>query len=346
MTNIKSSRLFLLSLFILSSLGIYILYEPFLPSVSIAFLLAIATYGINFKFFAYNKFIKPLFITLLLCLLFFSPMIYFISVISPYLVDFDPKDLLENVYLQKDKLLVYIPEFIKPIIIDFLKKLDLNSLASNILIIVTTITKLSTNFVKDIILILIFYFFILFYSVDIIKYIRSVIPMSTANKNILISEIGAVMSTVFYSIIANALFQGILFSIIATFFGYNGFLFGILYSFGSLIPIVGGMLLWLPMSLYELIQGHSLNALIIALYSIILISIVADTFIKPLIIKFISNKLNLKEKILNEFIIFFSIIAGLATFGFWGMIVGPAITAFFASLLKLYQSIKNGKIDI
>ena len=41
---------------------------------------------------------------------------------------------------------------------------------------------------------------------------------------------------------------------------------------------------------------------------------------------------------MNELVIFFSIIAGLATYGFWGMILGPAITAFFLTILKLFEA--------
>ena len=44
-----------------------------------------------------------------------------------------------------------------------------------------------------------------------------------------------------------------------------------------------------------------------------------------------------KEKI-NELIIFFAIIAGLATFGFWGMIIGPAITVLFLTLMKITEA--------
>ena len=40
----------------------------------------------------------------------------------------------------------------------------------------------------------------------------------------------------------------------------------------------------------------------------------------------------------DELVIFFAIIAGLATFGFWGMILGPAITALFLTLLKLFEA--------
>ncbi|MDH5465420.1 MAG: AI-2E family transporter, partial [Thiovulaceae bacterium] len=69
--------------------------------------------------------------------------------------------------------------------------------------------------------------------------------------------------------------------------------------------------------------------------------IIADTFIKPIIIKFINDALIKSHVKINEMIIFFAILAGLTTFGFWGMIIGPAITAFFISLLKLYRDTRQ-----
>jgi predicted PurR-regulated permease PerM len=147
------------------------------------------------------------------------------------------------------------------------------------------------------------------------------------------------MSVVFYSIIINAMFQGILFGLAVSYMGYNGLLFGIMYGFASLIPVVGGVIMWLPFTLYEFSIGESSNAIFIALYTVIVISIIADTFVKPLIIKELNIRL-LKEDDarMNELIIFFAIIAGLTTFGFWGMILGPAITAFFLTILKLFEA--------
>jgi len=96
--------------------------------------------------------------------------------------------------------------------------------------------------------------------------------------------------------------------------------------------------MWVPMSLYLYAQGDSESAIQIALYSIIVISIIADTFIKPLIIKYI--KLELKNSIeLNPLLIFFSIVAGLSSFGFWGVVLGPAITSLFISILKFYNKV-------
>ena len=127
-----------------------------------------------------------------------------------------------------------------------------------------------------------------------------------------------------------------------SFMGYNGLLFGIMYGFASLIPVVGGIIMWLPFMLFEFYSGNSSNAIFIALYSIIVISIIADTFIKPLIIKEINSRLlDEDDTKINELVIFFAIIAGLATFGFWGMILGPAITAFFLTIMKLFEERTN-----
>jgi predicted PurR-regulated permease PerM len=148
------------------------------------------------------------------------------------------------------------------------------------------------------------------------------------------------MSVLFYSILVTAIFEGALFAIIGMVFGYDGLLLGILYGFASLIPVIGGALMWVPICAYELARGNVLEAIIIASYSIIVISIIADTFIKPMIIKYI-NKLAKVPTNINELVIFFAIIAGLSTFGFWGMILGPAITALFISILKLYELLKK-----
>jgi len=67
-----------------------------------------------------------------------------------------------------------------------------------------------------------------------------------------------------------------------------------------------------------------------------MISVIADTIIKPMIIQVIQENL-LKSTIpINSIVIFFSIIAGMSTYGFWGMILGPAVTSFLIAITKVY----------
>ncbi|MDD3592761.1 MAG: AI-2E family transporter, partial [Sulfurovum sp.] len=144
---------------------------------------------------------------------------------------------------------------------------------------------------------------------------------------------------------------GVLFGAMASYYGFNGLLFGVIYGFASLIPVIGGAVVWVPVSLYAWTNIDGETALVIAIYSVIVISIIADTFIKPLIIKVIKENL-LKSTIeINEIVIFFSILAGITTYGFWGMILGPAITSFLIAITKVYidynqeENLKEIKIN-
>ena len=144
------------------------------------------------------------------------------------------------------------------------------------------------------------------------------------------------MEVVFYSIVVTAIFEGILFGLISSYYGFNGLLLGTIYGFASLIPIIGGAVVWVPVSLYAWSYDDDNTALVIALYSVIVISIIADTFIKPMIIKYIKEDILHSSIKINELLIFFSILAGMSSYGFWGMILGPAITAFLIAITRLY----------
>jgi predicted PurR-regulated permease PerM len=152
----------------------------------------------------------------------------------------------------------------------------------------------------------------------------------------MIHEVSSTMEVVFYSIVVTAIFEGFLFGIMVSYFGFNGLLFGVIYGFASLIPIIGGAIVWIPVALYSWNNMDANTAIFITTYSIVVIAIIADTFIKPVIIKVIKEDL-LKSTIeINEIVIFFSIIAGMSTYGFWGMILGPAITSFLIAITKVY----------
>ena len=72
-----------------------------------------------------------------------------------------------------------------------------------------------------------------------------------------------------------------------------------------------------------------------------MISTLADNFIKPLIIKFINQKLVKTKAKMNELVLFFAGVAGLSSFGFWGVILGPAIVTLTTATLRLYVLLKE-----
>jgi predicted PurR-regulated permease PerM len=330
---------FLIALFTSAIFGIYILYKPFLLSISIAALLAISTSNIQKKIvnITHSHFIAAMVSSILLALLFFAPLSYFLTSITMLLNDVDPTNL-DMLY---QKILLWIssipPEFeiVKTFLENLFSESTIKDSTSKAVVAATTLGKNSAHFLKNALLIIIFYFFVQYHGRHIFNFLKDVINISEEDMTQLSHELSSVMSVVFYSIIATAMFEGALFGFAISYFGYNGILFGIMYGFASLLPVVGGVIMWLPFVIYELALNNTMNAIYIALYSIVVISIVADTFIKPLIIKWINYSFVKTQQKMNEMLIFFAIIAGLTTFGFWGMILGPAITTFFMAILKL-----------
>ncbi len=348
-------QFFVTILFATSLYWMYLLYAPFVLAITIAALLAISTANIQtyFESIFKNKLFSALTSSLLLAVLFFAPLGYFLTTLTIELNSLQAKTYIEmETYMRT--FIEAPPEyllFLKPYALDALKEMDINNFTTNVLSITGKIGSFSAGFLKNAFLIIIFYFFAQYNGENIVKFLKRVVHMSIEETTLLSKELASVMSVVFYSIIATAMFEGVLFGVAISFLGYNGLLFGIMYGFASLVPVVGGIMMWLPFMIYEFAVGNNGNAIFIASYSIVVISIIADTFIKPLIIKDINKRL-LKEDDakINELVIFFAIIAGLATFGFWGMILGPAITAFFLTILKLFeartQECENTNFDI
>ncbi|MEA3371833.1 MAG: AI-2E family transporter [Campylobacterota bacterium] len=334
---------FIAILFATSLYWMYLLYAPFLLVITIAALLAVSTSNIQeyFERAFRHKFLAALVSSLLLAVLFFAPLGYFLATLTIQLNSIEP-EMVEKIETYVKNFLATPPEylvFLKPYLLDATENLNINSLTTYALSTAGQVGAFSAGFLKNAFLVIVFYFFAQYNGATIVEFLKRVVQMSVDESTLLARELSSVMSVVFYSIIVNAMFQGALFGIAISFMGYNGLLFGIMYGFASLIPVVGGILMWLPFMIYEFSVGNSTNAIFIALYSVIVLSVIADTFIKPLIIKEINARL-LKEDDarMNELVIFFAIIAGLATFGFWGMILGPAITAFFLTILKLFEA--------
>ncbi len=336
-------QFFVAILFATSLYWMYLLYAPFLLVITIAALLAVSTSNIQtyFERLLKHKLLAALTSSFLMAVLFFAPLGYFLATLTIQLNSLEPESYMKiETYI---KAFIETPPdyllFLKPYAIDAMHQMNINNFTSNILSITGKVGAFSAGFLKNAFLVIVFYFFAQYNGAYIMEFLKRVVQMSIEETTLLAKELSSVMSVVFYSIITTAMFEGVLFGVAISFMGYNGLLFGIMYGFASLIPVVGGILMWLPFMIYEFAVGNSGNAVFIALYSIVVISIIADTFIKPLIIKEINNRL-LKEDDtrINELVIFFAIIAGLATFGFWGMILGPAITAFFLTILKLFEA--------
>lgn len=191
-------------------------------------------------------------------------------------------------------------------------------------------------------MIVVFSFFLLWYGNRILLFLLPIIPLSRTLKRRFFSDMMTTTAVVFYTLGGVMLAQGIAFGIFIAFFdGYNPFLLGFMTALSSVIPVVGTALVWVPVALHEYFVGNIMNALIISLYSWAIMAFFIDNIVKLVILNFVNRKLNEDSHGMNEFMIFFAIVGGLATFGFWGFILGPAIVAFALSAIKILRKTKR-----
>ncbi|GAB6045020.1 AI-2E family transporter [Caminibacter profundus] len=319
----------------------YLTYEPYLLDIAIASLMAIAFGKIDYKLSNYikNKYILTSVVTLLLAVLIFGPVLYFVITAGKFIANINFSDI-KLIFDKLKDLLDYLPDVLSNQINLYLTEENIQKIYQSVVPILGTLTAKSAVFIKDSFLIIIFFFFATLYGKEILTYFRNVIPIEDEKLERLFLGTSEVMSVVFYSTVLTALLEGVLFGFVVSLYGLNFFFFTIMYAFASLIPVIGGIMMWGPVSLYLYANGNIEGALVVSIYSIIMISIIADTFIKPMIIAWVKQFFE-SDTELNSLLIFFSIVAGLSSFGLWGIIIGPAVTALFISILTFYNKVNK-----
>jgi predicted PurR-regulated permease PerM len=105
-------------------------------------------------------------------------------------------------------------------------------------------------------------------------------------------------------------------------------LLGVLVAFFSIVPVVGSSLIWIPVSLWLVFNGHWGKALVI-LAICGGVAGVADNIVRPLLLR---NRTRL-----NDLLLFVSILGGLEVFGLLGLVAGPTILAAALGIFRVYM---------
>lgn len=336
------AKIFFALCFALSLALVFWLYQAFLYTMIIAALVCIATYWMKeyFSRLGANNLIASSLSVIVLLALFIIPLYFVIHRGAVGLLAVDWKQA-EEWFLQIKSLLReilhYLPFIQAKDIQDALDSLSFSSIATTATKLSAAIGRSSVGFVVDTCFIVLFLSVFFYYGGAWYGYLRALLPARDEQIDLIAADVSGVLRVVFFSTVLNVCLQGFAFGVLASAFGLDGVLLGVLYGLCSLIPIVGGALVWLPVGLVLYVQGEVLQAIVLVVYSVVFIGFVIDNVVKPFLIRIVNRKLLDQPLNINEFVIFFAIFAGLSAFGFWGIIIGPAITAFFLVMVRIYE---------
>jgi predicted PurR-regulated permease PerM len=155
-------------------------------------------------------------------------------------------------------------------------------------------------------------------------------PLSEKDDEIILDKLKLAINSVVKGSILVAIIQGIIAMIGLTIFDVpNPFLWGSMATISALIPAVGTSLIMIPSIIYLFLVNQIPQAVGLTIWFIFAVGMI-DNLIGPKIVG--------KGIKMHSFIIFLSILGGLAYFGISGFLLGPLIISILFTLFDIYFS--------
>ncbi len=346
---------FMLSLLLLAIAGLVWLFTPFIPSLFLALLIAIASFGQYTKLQArFSNSVSALIMTLLITIILILPLSYILlmsgieitNLIQTIKTDFTTQNSKQIL----DQIIMTLP--LSDSIINSLKDSIGNNLDSIIVsikdfsvIMLKSIINLSSHFIFFLIVVVFSLYYFYIDGQNTVKRLKDLSPLENHLDDILLNQFAGLSISLVGSVFIIAILQGLIFSIGVMLVDLPILYFGIAMALASFIPVLGGLIIWLPLSLYLYSQGQTVDALIIVIFGAIFIGTIIDHFIRPMIIQRISKKSGQQSALDHTLITVLSTLAGIMQFGVLGLFIGPIIAAMAISIFDVYAIKYSDSLD-
>lgn len=179
---------------------------------------------------------------------------------------------------------------------------------------------------------LIMMFFLMYYllvnGAAIEKYLSKIIPLKRHNVQSLASETKVMIRANALGIPVICVVQGLFATLGYYIFGVDDWgLWGFVTGVFAFFPLVGTMIIWVPIVLFMFATNLTLPAVGLMIYSIVVTGNVDYI-----------TRLGLLKKMgdVHPMITVLGVIVGLNLFGFMGLIFGPLLVSYFVILVKIY----------
>lgn len=182
----------------------------------------------------------------------------------------------------------------------------------------------------------VFHFFVLLYTMffflmegpQLLQKTVAYLPMAEGEKQQMLDRFVSVTRATLKGTILIGAAQGTLGGLAFWAVGIEGAVFwGVVMTVLSIIPGVGGALVWVPAAIVLGVQGEVARAIGLTVFGAIVVGSV-DNLLRPMLVG--------HDTRMHELLIFFSTLGGLILFGATGFIVGPILAALFLTLWEMF----------
>ncbi len=195
---------------------------------------------------------------------------------------------------------------------------------------VPSLLNSTANLVANLATMLFILYYMLCYGKEMEKTLYRIIPLKDTNTTLLAAETRKIVKANALGIPLISIIQGITATLGYFIFGVKEWaLWGFLTGIFAFFPIVGTMIIWVPLVIYTYTTGNTGMALGLLLYSIIVTGNV-DYVARITIMKKLGD--------VHPVITVLGVIVGLGLFGFIGLIFGPLLINYIIVLFKIYMN--------
>jgi predicted PurR-regulated permease PerM len=241
--------------------------------------------------------------------------------IHPFLTD--PSSMLK-----KAEIAVF--ELQEKVGITFVSKQTLSNFQQRLTEFIPSLLNDTLNLISNIILMLFVFYYMLVNCKQIETYMSRVLPLKQNNIDMLASETKRLVRASALGIPIISIIQGATATLGYVIFGLEDYvIWGFLTGVFAFFPIVGTMIVWVPVVIYMYAAGDTLNATGLLFYSLIVTGNI-DYLARITLLRRMGN--------VHPMVTVLGVIVGLGLFGFIGLIFGPLLVNYIILLFRIYNN--------
>jgi predicted PurR-regulated permease PerM len=164
----------------------------------------------------------------------------------------------------------------------------------------------------------------------IARHLERLLPLDPVHTRALVAEFRDVGRRAFMGTVASAIIQGIFAGVGFAIFGVpQPVTGGAILALTSFIPVIGTLLVWIPAAVWLMSTDHLARALLLTIYSLVVVMAANDYVIRP---RLIGNREGA-----HPLLTLVALLGGISVFGVAGVIVGPIVMSLFVASARIYE---------
>lgn len=212
----------------------------------------------------------------------------------------------------------------------FVSEETLSTLQQKLAAFLPSLVNDMANLLMNLIIMLFILYYMLVHGSDMEKYLGRIIPLKQQNVQLLARETNRLVKASALGIPLISIIQGVTATIGYIIFGVQEFvLWGFLTGVFAFFPVVGTMIIWVPLVIFMYASGHQWDATWLGLYSLIVTGNV-DYLARISLLKKMGH--------IHPVVTVLGVIVGLGLFGFLGLIFGPLLVNYIILIFRIYTN--------